>query len=166
MNYRITELPQFHLTGPMLRTSVADNEREKSIPKFCQSLMASGEFKTICALAQPQVFPDGTTFGVNAPDPENENGFLYYVAVELAPLTATDYPVVTVAPGQWAVFSAVGEPSVAIPAVFRYVKSEFFANSEFSSRREEPELEVYSDAPIDENYITEVWFPIQPKASR
>jgi predicted transcriptional regulator YdeE len=123
MNYRITELPQFHLTGPMLRTSVADNEGEKSIPKFWQSLMASGEFKTICALAQTQVFPDGTTFGVNAPDPENENGFLYYVAVESAPLTASDYSVVTVAPGQWAVFSAVGEPSIAIPAVFKFVNS-------------------------------------------
>ncbi len=163
MNYKITELPAVRLTGPVLRTSMEENLGEKSIPKFWQRLMTTGELQTLCTLSQPQAFPAGTTFGVCAPDPENAQGFLYYVAVETDPLAPSDYPVITTEPGLWAIFSAVGEPSEAIPPVFKYVNAEFFASSEFDPRSEAPELEVYSDAPMDENYITEVWFPVKRK---
>lgn len=164
MNYRIAELPAVHLAGHMLRTSVEENEGEKSIPAFWHDLTMSGQLKSLCSQAQPQVFPEGTTFGVSAPDPENEKGFLYYVAVESGPQSSTDLAVISTAPGLWAVFAAVGEPTEAIPAVFKYVMAEFFANSDFAPRSEEPELEVYADAPMDENYITEVWFPVRRKA--
>lgn len=164
MNYKIITQSSFHLTGPMLRTNMEENENQKSIPNFWIDLMKNGEFEKLCGMSRAQAFPERTSFGVSAPDPDNEEGFLYYVAVETDSGSANEYPGLTVGASDWAVFEAVGEPSEAIPPIFKFVFSEFFKDSEFAPRNDFPELEVYPDEPMGPDYVTQIWFPVQRKA--
>lgn len=170
MKYRIVEKEAFEFVGVSFRTTQADNENMKSIPKFWGTCSEKGIVGALASHAGPLGM-----VGVCHDYRPSDNSFAYGVVIERPSCATEELPAecepIRVPAATYAVFESIGPMPDAIQETWRGIYSEWFPASAYEHAGT-PDFESYPEQArpdIDDSspeYRTEVWIPIKKKGAR
>ena len=167
MKYRIVEQKAFRLVGYKLSTARMENfEQFKEIPKFWDKQYKNGNFDKLMAINLTESHSDGRVDGVLGicvvPD-INSSALDYYIATAYEKETPADMVEVIVPDCTYAVFECKGKIPFSVQDMTRRLYGEWLPNSGYEWANA-PDIERYFDGdPSSDDYICELWLPIQPK---
>ena len=167
MKYRIVEQKAFRLVGYKLSTARMENfEQFKEIPKFWDKQYKNGNFNKLMAINLSESHSDGRVDGVLGicvvPD-INSSALDYYIATAYEKETPADMVEVIVPDCTYAVFECKGKIPYSVQDMTRRLYGEWLPNSGYEWANA-PDIERYFDGdPSSDDYICELWLPIQPK---
>ena len=167
MKYRIVEQKAFRLVGYKLSTARMENfEQFKEIPKFWDKQYKNGNFDKLMAINLSESHSDGRVDGVLGicvvPD-INSSALDYYIATAYEKETPADMVEVIVPDCTYAVFECKGKIPFSVQDMTRRLYGEWLPNSGYKWANA-PDIERYFDGdPSSDDYICELWLPIQPK---
>ena len=167
MKYRIVEQKAFRLVGYKLSTTRMENfEQFKEIPKYWDKQYKNGNFDKLMAINLTESHSDGRVDGVLGicvvPD-INSSALDYYIATAYEKETPADMFEVIVPDCTYAVFECKGKIPFSVQDMTRRLYGEWLPNSGYEWANA-PDIERYFDGdPSSDDYICELWLPIQPK---
>ena len=164
MEYRITELPEFAVTGKAIRVQTTDGENFRRIPEFWAECNDDGTVEYFSDLAAGRLFPHKATLGICSDFARDMSECTYMIGAEKEQDKAIDnIRTLTIPSSTWAVFEAVGPLPGSIQSVWRRIWTEFFGVAEYE-HGPAPDFELYPPCHgISAEQRCEVWIPVTKK---
>jgi AraC family transcriptional regulator len=168
MKHRIVDKPAFEAVGWTFRTTTANGESMREVPKFWDRSLAEGKVRGL----QPHAGEFGV-LGLCAEFDDKMEGFTYMIGVEAA--AGTKLPEgtqkVRVPAAQYAVFECVGAMPDGIQNGWKYAMGQWFPQSDWE-QSQPANFERYPSFPAGDERgdptnakcYTEIWIPIRKKS--
>jgi AraC family transcriptional regulator len=161
--FRIVERPAFDVIGKKTWISGQDNDLFGIFWEKCKAEGLFGIFEKINGF-QPGSQTNGTTLGISQveKDPSNR-AFYYMIAIEKTKdCPDTELECYQVPSSTWAVFECRGKIPGSIVEAEMYAFMQWLPASGFM-HASAPEMEVYLEGEISDDYVCEFWLPVQGK---
>lgn len=163
MNYRIIEKDAFNIVGFKKRVPIVFqgvnpeiNEMTKLLtPEVIGRLKELSDQEPSGIISASVNFPEGRM--------EEEGVLDHYIGVATSSHSITDFELLEVAAGTWAIFEAVGPFPETLQNIWGRIYSEWFPSSGYESM-EGPEI-LWNESPdtSNPNYRSEIWIPVKKR---
>lgn len=165
MDYRIEKKPEFKVIGKSQVFDKSDEFNRDDIPAFWSKCHKDGIVKELYDLARTSQ-NSGLVFGICC-EGNSSDQFPYMIGATYENTGIPKGYSVTEIPGYtWAVFRCVGAMPRAIQSLWHQIYTEFFPTSEYQPAYG-IDMEAYYEGNMDDkNYVSEIWIPVEKKATQ
>ena len=161
MNYRIVEKEAFNLVGFKKRVPIVFEGVNPEIEKMTEFLTPEiiKQLKSISDIEPRGIISASTNFSEGRMEEKGELD--HYIGVATSSNETTDFDVLKIDAGTWAVFESIGPFPETLQNVWGRIYSEWFPTSGYEAASG-PEI-LWNESPDTDNlkYRSEIWIPIK-----